>query len=245
MLDPAINGTRGILKAIKKSAPGVKRVVITSSFAAVLDASKLSDPNTTFTEASWNPITMAQATESQALAYRLSKTMAERAAWDFVAKEKPNFDLATVNPPLVFGPVVHHLASLDTINTSNERIVALATGGWNKEIPETGPITIWVDVRDVALAHIRAMENPAAGGKRCLTVGSRFSHRQLAEIAWNNFPELKDKLPPKDVPGGGAPGPTENFKYNNDQTNEVLGIKWRTLEDSITDLIKTLQNHGI
>lgn len=81
----------------------MRRVVVTSSFAAILDASKLSDPSITFSEASWNPVTIADIHESPAVAYRASKTLAEKAAWDFVG-DKGNgakFDLVTVNPPMV------------------------------------------------------------------------------------------------------------------------------------------------
>ncbi|EFY93586.1 NAD dependent epimerase/dehydratase, putative [Metarhizium acridum CQMa 102] len=245
LIDPAVIGTTGILKAIKRSAPTVKRVVVTSSFAAVLDEKRLSDASHTFTEESWNPVGTQDLHSSPATAYRLSKTLAEKAAWDFVAREKPGFDLATICPPLVFGPVAHHLASLESINTSNERAVALVGGGWNDGIPATGPVTVWVDVRDTALAHIRAMERPEAGGRRHLAIGGRFRNRDIAEIAWAAFPELGDKLPKKDVEGGGAPPASENFKYNNDATTNVLGMKWTSLESSITDLIRSLKEHGI
>ena len=95
-LYPAIIGTTGILKAIKKSAPSVKRVVITSSFAAIIDGGKGMRPGYTYSEKDWNPITEEQAYQSAPGGYRASKTFAEKAAWDFVEKEKPNFDLVTV-----------------------------------------------------------------------------------------------------------------------------------------------------
>jgi nucleoside-diphosphate-sugar epimerase len=91
-----------------RSAPSVRRVVVTSSFAAILDESKLTDPNTVFSEKSWNPVTLEDAHKDQATAYRASKKLAEKAAWDFVA-DKSNgakFDLVTINPPMVYGPVV-------------------------------------------------------------------------------------------------------------------------------------------
>lgn len=173
----------------------------------------------------------------------MSKTLAERAAWDFVANEKPNFDLVTICPPAVFGPVTHHLASLDTINTSNERIVALVRGEWTKAIPAT-PVTLWVDVRDTALAHVRAMEIAEAGGKRLFTTAGRFTNREIADIARAKFPELADKVPGKDAPGG--EGPPKEAKYNNDETTKLLGIKWKSLESSVVDLIKIMKDkHGI
>jgi len=109
LLDPAVIGTTGILKSIKKSAPSVKRVVITSSFAAIVDGSKGTWPEHTYSEKDWNPITHEAALENANNGYRASKTFAEKAAWDFVEKEKPNFTISTINPPLVFGPVVSNL----------------------------------------------------------------------------------------------------------------------------------------
>jgi len=106
LLDPAVIGTTGILKSIKKSAPTVKRVVITSSFASILDGTKGAYPGHTYSEKDWNPITHEEALKNNANGYRASKTFAEKAAWEFVEKEKPNFTIATINPPLVFGPVV-------------------------------------------------------------------------------------------------------------------------------------------
>ena len=106
MLDPAVIGTTGVLKSIKKSAPTVKRVTITSSFAAIIDPFKGMRPGYTYSEKDWNPITHDQALENPSNGYRASKTFAEKAAWDFLEKEKPNFTVSTINPPLVLGPIV-------------------------------------------------------------------------------------------------------------------------------------------
>lgn len=92
LLDPAIIGTTGILKAIKKNAPTVKKVVVTSSFASMINVDKgLSWTDHTYSEADWNPITPEGALTSSANGYRASKTFAEKAAWKFVEEEKPNF----------------------------------------------------------------------------------------------------------------------------------------------------------
>ena len=112
LLDPAIIGTTGVLKSIKKHAPSIKRVVITSSFAAIINTNNPSQPEHTYSEKDWNPVTHEQALSNPGSGYRYSKTAAEKAAWDFVEKEKPNFDLVVLNPPLVLGPVVHYLNSL-------------------------------------------------------------------------------------------------------------------------------------
>jgi len=237
LLDPAIIGTTGILKAVKKSAPTVKRVVITSSFASILNAT---NHEKTYSEKHWNPVTEEEAVQNPANAYRASKTFAERAAWEFVEKEKPNFDIATICPPLVLGPVVHYLNSLDTINTSNERVRNMIQGRTKESgLPPTG-VFIWVDVRDVALAHVRALEVPDAGGKRFLVTAGHYSNAAIAEIIKKDFPDLADKLPAEIK----SDAPAEVYGIDNSRSKELLRLKYRGLEESIDDTVKSLLEIG-
>ncbi|KAI9158316.1 Ketoreductase azaE [Paramyrothecium foliicola] len=245
LIDPAVVGTTGILKALKRSAPGVKRVVVTSSFASIISEGHLSDPNHTFTEKSWNPDGLADITRSPATAYRVSKKLAEESAWKFISDEKPSFDLVTICPPLVFGPVVSHFANLDSINTSNERVVALLQGKWKEEIPSPAPVALWVDARDVAKAHVLAMELPEAGGRRLFTTAGLFSNREVAEIVRNKFPEFKDRLPGPEVQTGGPLPQDKTFKYSNEETQKLLKIEWIPLDKSITDLVTGLKDLGV
>jgi len=190
LLDPAIIGTTGILKAIKAYAPTVKRVVITSSFASILNPD--AHPKV-YDESSWNPITWEEALAGPpGTSYRGSKKFAEKAAWDFVEKEKPNFQLATICPPLVFGPTVHYLTSLDSLNTSNSRIRDVMQGKMKEQVPPTG-IHLWVDVRDVALAHVKAMELPEAAGKRFFVVSGYHSYADIIEIIRKKLPGVSEE----------------------------------------------------
>lgn len=246
LVDPAVIGTTGILEALKRDAPGVKRVIITSSFASIMDEAHIEDPTHVFSEKSWNPSKLEDIERSPATAYRVSKTLAERAAWDFVAREKPGFDLVTVCPPVVLGPVAHHLATLDAINTSNERVVALLRGQWKDAIGPTGPVPLWVDVRDAATAHVLAMELPEAGGRRLFTVNSqRICNSKIAAIIRDTFPQFADRLPGPEVKGGEMPAEDKTFQFNNDETNKLLGIKWITAEKSVSDTVESLLALGI
>ncbi|KAL3247155.1 hypothetical protein ABHI18_012511, partial [Aspergillus niger] len=236
-LDPAIKGTTGILKAIKAYAPTVKRVVITSSFAAIVNAKKHPE---SYSEKNWNPVTWEEALDASNT-YRASKTFAEKAAWDFVEKEKPNFDIATINPPFVFGPVVHYLNSLDAINTSNQKVSNLIQGKWKDAIPPSGTF-LWVDVRDVALAHVRAIEVPEAGGQRFFVTAGYYSNKEIADIVRETLPELEDKFPPK---GSSSDLPADIYSYDNKRSVEVLGIQYRTLKQSIADTAKSLSSVGV
>lgn len=238
ILDPAMIGSTSILSAIKKSAPSVKRVVITSSFAAMMNPDT---PHETYNEKNWNPISWDDALKSEGHnAYRASKKFAETAVWDFVEKEKPNFSVATINPALAIGPIFPYLNPLDKINTSNQPITNMLLGKFKDDgLPPTG-LYIWVDARDVALAHVLAAEVEEAGGKRFFCVAGYQSNGIVAQIIADNFPQYRDKLPkelesdlPKDVYG-----------FDNTRSKEILGLKYRALDDTVRYTVLSLQKAG-
>jgi len=168
------------------------------------------------------------------------KTFAEKAAWDFVEKEKPNFDIATINPPLVFGPIVHYLNSLKAINTSNQRMVDIIKGRMKDQIAPTG-VLLWVDVRDVALAHVKAIEVPDAGGQRFFVTAGYFSNKEIVDIVRESHPELESKLPPKDSPND---FPEDIYGIDNSKSLQILGLKYHTLKQTVSDTVDSLLTVG-
>lgn len=98
-------------------------------------------------------------------------------------------------------------------------------------------------MRDVALAHVRAVEVPAAQGKRFFATAGLFSNRQIVEIVRRNFPEYEPLLPGTEVQGGDFPE-GEIYGFDNSRTADVLGIKFRSLEESIVELVRSLKNVG-
>lgn len=221
----------------------MKRVVITSSFASIVNPSKGSWPEHTYSEADWNPITHEEALKDPSAGYRASKTFAEKAAWAFIEKEKPNFDISTMCPPLVFGPIVHYLNSLDALNTSNQRIRDMIQGKMKNEIAPTGTY-LWIDVRDVAQCHVNAIEKADAGGKRFFITNGGFSNREIVQIIRDNFPEYKDALPAEDVAGGDYP-PEGFFKWDNSRARKLLGRDYISLQKSIVDTVNSLKEVGV
>jgi nucleoside-diphosphate-sugar epimerase len=164
------------------------------------------------------------------------QTFAEQAAWEFVEKEKPNFDIATMNPPLVFGPVVHHLESLDDLNTSNHIVRDLIQGKiMQDDLPPTGSF-LFTDVRDLALAHVRALEVPEAGGKRFFITAGQYSLKSLVEAIRATHPELGPKLPKNPIDDT----PADIYGYDNSRAQELLGIKFTSLTDCIGDTTTSL-----
>jgi nucleoside-diphosphate-sugar epimerase len=236
LLDPAIVGTTGILKAIKANAPTVKRVAITSSFAAIVNPDK--HPKV-YSEAVWNPLDMEEALSNDPAAYRGSKTFAEKAAWEFVEKEKPNFQISTLNPPLVFGPIVHYLNSLDAVNTSNQRFRDMMQGKMKEDLKPTGTF-IWTDVRDLAEAHVKAIEVAEAAGKRFFITAGHFSNKELADTIKEAFPDIAGELPAETK----SDMPADVFDYDNRRSKEILGLKYRPLKQCTIDTVKSLQAVG-
>ena len=164
LVDPAVLGTVSLLGSCAGAA-SVRRVVLTSSFAAVSDEP---DGARILTEADWN--VRSSLTRNP---YYFSKAEAERAAWAFMADVPRTFDLVAINPYMVIGPALG-----PGINTSNQILVDLCAG--------TYPVILsiaWgiVDVRDVATAHVRALETPAAAG-RYLCSGDVMSMREVVAV---------------------------------------------------------------
>ena len=116
------------------------------------------------------------------------------------------------------------------------------TGKAKEEIPATGTF-IWVDVRDLALAHVKAAELPGAANKRFFVTAGYFSNEEIADIIRDNFPNLKDKVPAQGTKGGGYPK-EGIYKYDNSRVKEVLGVQFRSLKESIVDAVKSLQAVG-
>jgi nucleoside-diphosphate-sugar epimerase len=242
LLDPAVIGTTGVLKSIKKNAPSVKRVIITSSFAAIINRTKGNWPEHTYSEKDFNPITQAEALENAGAGYGASKTFAEAAAWDFVEAEKPDFALTTMNPPMIYGPITNHSNSLESLNTSNQRARDAIQGKWKTEIPPTG-VHLWVDVRDVALGHVLAIESDKVAGQRVLATSGYFSNREIVESVRKNFPEYIDQLPGADVKSGDYPE-GGLYKIDNSRFKGLLDKDFISFEQCMIDLVKSLKQVG-
>ncbi|KAK6463901.1 NADPH-dependent methylglyoxal reductase GRE2 [Scheffersomyces coipomensis] len=237
LLLPAVNGTKNALKAIQLHGKNVKHVVITSSYAAVATASKEIDNTHTITEASWNEISWDQALNDPVSAYRGSKTFAEKAAWEFVEVEKPDFTLAIVNPSYVFGPQAFDSEVKDSLNTSSEVINAIVKNGADGAIPAAKGG--FVDVRDVAKAHLIGFESKEAVNQRLMLNSGRFSGQDIVDILNESFPSLKGKIP-VGQPGHGKEIISNLAKVDNSKTKKILGFELIDLKTTVVDSVKQI-----
>ncbi|KAK5172032.1 uncharacterized protein LTR77_003669 [Saxophila tyrrhenica] len=191
ILLPAINGTTEILESIKKHAPQVRRTVITSSIAAILDLSKGIRPGHIYNESQWNPITHESAIQNPAVAYAASKKLAEEAAWNFIETEKPNFSLATLQPMMVYGPPFPGSTSISNLGTSANDIYVLMNGSLTQA--PTTRLPVYVDVRDVAEAHRLAYETEGAG--RFALCAGNFTKGQVCRLLRESGLGLENRVP--------------------------------------------------
>jgi nucleoside-diphosphate-sugar epimerase len=184
LIVPAREGALRVLRAARDA--GVKRVVLTSSFAAVGYGQEVRQAP--FDENDWTDPTAADVQP-----YAKSKTLAERAAWDFIASEGGALELAVVNPVGVFGPVLG-----PDYSTSILLVQRLMDGA----MPGCPQLNFGaVDVRDVADLHIRAMTDPAAKGERFLAVAGDFlSIRDIALILKDRMGASARRVPTRQLP---------------------------------------------
>ena len=184
LVRPARDGALRVLAAARAAA--VRRVVMTSSTAAV--AYGRGGRDAPFTETDWTDVT----NRSDTSAYERSKTVAERAAWDWVAHEGDAPELVTVCPGAVLGPVFGSGRSAST------DIVTRLTDGSLPGLPRFGwPI---VDVRDVADLHLRAMLAPVAAGQRYIAAGEFAWMDDVARVLREQTPALATKVPRRTLP---------------------------------------------
>ncbi|KAG6864719.1 hypothetical protein C0991_007672 [Blastosporella zonata] len=177
LIGPAVNGTISILKSALKNGHGVKRVVLTSSIASVLTVGS----DKIFDENDWNELVLREIKEQGDAAlgfskYRASKTLAEKAAWEFYEQNKANlkWDLSVLNPPYVFGPVIHDVKNAEALNTSLRHWYDVILGISHSEALLKTEGSGYIDVRDVAEAHTLALEKEAAGGERIIVSAGSF-----------------------------------------------------------------------
>jgi nucleoside-diphosphate-sugar epimerase len=184
LIVPAREGALRVLRAARDAR--VKRVVLTSSFAAIGYGHP--PQSTPFNETNWSDTTGSDVT-----AYVKSKTVAERAAWDFIAREGHDLELSVINPAAVFGPVLG-----PDYSTSVLLIQRLMSG----TVPGSPRLSFGVvDVRDVADLHIRAMTHAAAKGERFLAVAGDFMLiHDIAKVLKNRMGEAGKKVPTRQLP---------------------------------------------
>ena len=236
---PAVAGVKRAFKFAKKH--NVKKVVLTSSVAAIFDTL---EEKTYYDETDWSDPDNPSISH-----YSKSKTLAERAAWDFVKNEDNPFELAVINPALVIGPSLS-----GDLGESNKAIAMVATG----KMPVAVPLQFgYVDVRDVATAHVLAMQNSNSNGERFALAEKDLWYKDVAKVLRDNG---FDKAPTFNVPVWLAKilanfskelkitlpylGRVRSVK-NTSKAKDILGWNPRPAEQSIIDIAEQIKEMGL
>jgi nucleoside-diphosphate-sugar epimerase len=218
----AREGTLRALRAARDA--GARRVVLTSSFAAVGYSPK---PDAEYTETDWtDPDTPGLAP------YPRSKAIAERAAWDFIEREGGETELVVVNPTFILGP---------TLTTQVRSSLQLTKAMLDGTMPVVRRQRFGVaDVRDVADLHVRAMATPEAAGKRFLALadGPTISFLEMAQILRERLGPLAARVPTQEAPGPQPP----RLIIHNDRAKQQLGWRPRPAETTIIETAESLRD---
>ena len=243
LIVPAREGALRVLRAARDA--GVERVVLTSSFAAVGYGHPKQDAP--FDETSWTDLSGRAVTP-----YVKSKTLAERAAWDFMEAEGGDMELSVVNPVAVLGPVLGPDYSTSIILV--QRLMKGAMPGCPKLAFGV------VDVRDVVDLHLRAMNEPAAAGERFLAVsGDSMTILEMAETLRRRLGEAANRAPTRELPNwlvklvgifqpeirSVAPELGHIKHASNEKARERLGWSPRSREDAVVATAQSLMELGL
>ena len=242
LIVPARDGALRALRAARDA--GVKRLVLTSSFAAIGYGHP--EQQVPFDEATWTNL------DGPIAAYTKSKTLAERAAWDFIVREGGGLELSVVNPVGVFGPVLG-----PDYATSIQLVQRLMDGA----LPGCPKLRFGVvDVRDVVDLHLRAMTDPAANGERFLAVAGDFMRvQEMALTLKSRLGVAARKVPTRELPSwlvklvALADGTVRQIvpdldKYKNassDKARRMLGWTPRSNEDALVATAESLLRLGL
>lgn len=184
LINPARSGTLHVLKAA--AANGVKRVVLTSSIAAIVYGKEKMELGKIFNENDWTN----EHHKKDNTPYFKSKTIAEKAAWAFLESDRSTLELTTVLPGAILGPILE-----DDFGTSANIVIKILDGS-SPALPQIG-FDI-VDVRSVADLLIKAMESPQAANNRYIASSGYLTFKEIAHILRKQFPDRK--IPTSELP---------------------------------------------
>ncbi|KAI0228540.1 putative anthocyanidin reductase, partial [Lamellibrachia satsuma] len=243
LIKPAVDGTLNVLNACN-AANCVKRVVLTSSVAAIFGGFEAESDNA-FTEADWPDVNIISP-------YAKSKTLAEKAAWDFIeGLSGDHFELAVVNPTYVVGPVL--CGGTPTSMEVAKRLMEHSMPMLPKLFFPS------VDVRDVATAHIKAMTVAEAAGNRHILHAEGLCLSRIAQILSDKFKSQGYNIPLHTAPYALVwllswfdktiqmilPAIGKESKVDNTRMREVLGVEPRNIEDGYIDMVYSLIENGM
>ncbi|KAF8875091.1 hypothetical protein CPB84DRAFT_1966828 [Gymnopilus junonius] len=245
-IKPALQGTLSVLKSALHFGKKVKRIVITSSSAAIHRV--ITQPTHIFDETQWGDeaIEIVQEKGRDAppmMKYKASKTLAEKAAWDFYNQHKNEvqWDLVVLHPPFVLGPSLQEVKTPESLNVSLEIFYNMLTQP-NKSDEELKATYNFVDVRDVSKAHVEVLKNEKAAGERIILANGAST--------WQDTRNYIHSLRPDLYASGVLPRGNSDldnpvlYIYNPEKGKKLLGLEYISKNEMIGDLLADFEARG-
>ncbi|ORY92509.1 hypothetical protein BCR35DRAFT_327635 [Leucosporidium creatinivorum] len=235
VIDPAIDGIKSIL-ASAKGSPSIKSFIYTSTINTYCDVTN--PPKEVLTEKDWAFFTYEESctlpSDKGMLIYSASKTLAEKAAWEFMKTKKPSFTFTTLAPAYVLG--YNPQPNLTWKNAKQA-----STWGWTAQLldhtegPPSDAPAVYVNSHDVAVAHVLALTSPQAANKRYLLVGGPLSYPEMVDIARKVNPEQASRWSvPEEAKQQREP------KFDASAAERDLGFKYIGAEQTVKSFVEQI-----
>lgn len=243
VVNPAVNGTLSLLQSAHKYGENVKHVVVTSSVVSV--ASEDVDHPYIFTGKDWNDAAFEKVRHWKkgdpvdgSLSYAASKNQAERALWKFHKDVSPKFTINAVLPSVNMGKVIPAPNSAGEL-TGSPSLIALYYTGKMTDLTSIHSVMAYVNVEDVALAHVRAIERGSeTDSERFILSAGTYDSQQIVDILRKHYPARKDIIP-EGTPGKYQP---RDQLLDCSKATKVLGIQYKSLEESLIELTDSIKH---
>jgi len=242
VVNPAVNGTLSLVQSAHKYGKNVKHVVVTSSSVTLLNP--LDQTPRVYTEEDWNDKFYEAVSQWKkgdpvdgALAYSASKVAAERALWKFQKEVSPKFTINTILPGVTLGAVIPTPKSAKDI-TGTPAMMTVYYSGEATDVTTSNVFHHFVNVEDVGLAHVRAIERGSeTNGERFILIAKGYYLQEVVDILRKNYPERKDII----VEGTPGQYPKLTQTADGSKATRLLGIEYKSLETSLVQLVDSVK----
>ncbi|KAL7803849.1 hypothetical protein V8C43DRAFT_320454 [Trichoderma afarasin] len=256
-LIPAVQGNIELLESARLYSKTVKHITVTGSTTSVHNAAEPSKGET-LTSNDWNPIeaSIAREVQNPRLSYAVSKTLADKAIWEYIEKVKPSFTVSVLLAPLIFGPPIQYLEK-DALTTGRANMTTdifyslfLNKNAAAKDLTiamGAAFYTAFIDVRDLAALHIRCFQISseiwARSGRLLLAAPEPFLPENVLRILQQKLPDAQERFTSVPAASIGVDGSRQLLKLDDSEARQIFGDGiYRPLEQTVVDTARRLMH---
>lgn len=239
IFDPLIKSNTNIISAIHNYGHSIELLLIGSCFAAMINniSPRLYDPRKIYSSRDVNLISKDDSLLNEYNAYLGSKTFAETYAWKYYSDLLgPHFSMICITLPMIFGPVIDHG------NIDNDSVQHFTDLFKNSSHLSNFPFPFYIDVRDAALAYVKAIQLYPYTTNRWFVATNNISSQQVVDIIHKNFPKSVENILPKGIPGNGDKELLKQCSFDTSDSDDLVNITYTKLETTIIDMFNSLSS---